>query len=133
MNRQKISLFFSSNTNRGAKEEILAITGVYSYNNQAKYLGLPSTVGKSKYQIFGNLNDRIWSKINNWKHDFLFQVGKEILLKVVVQAILIYIMSMFLLFKKLCKDIQQYCLISGGTQTKQWELFHGGSRKSWEK
>lgn len=49
LNRQKISLFFSYNTNRGAKEEILAIAGIYSYNNQAKYLGLPSTVGKSKY------------------------------------------------------------------------------------
>jgi hypothetical protein len=43
--------------------------------------------------------------VNDWKTKFLSQAGREILLKVVVQAIPTYSMGIFLLPKELCKEI----------------------------
>jgi len=43
--------------------------------------------------------------LNDWKSKSLSQAGKEILLKAVIQAIPTYSMSVFLLPKVLCKDI----------------------------
>lgn len=39
------------------------------------------------------------------KNTYLSQVGKEVLLKSIVQTILTYAISLFLLLKKLCKDM----------------------------
>jgi hypothetical protein len=44
-------------------------------------------------------------RIKGWKEELLFIGGKEILLKVVAQAIPIYAMFVFLLPKKVCKKI----------------------------
>jgi hypothetical protein len=44
-------------------------------------------------------------RLQDWKLKFLSQAGKEILLKAVVQAIPTYCMSIFLLPKVLCKEI----------------------------
>ena len=44
----------------------------------------------------------IRERINGWNEKFLIQVGKEVLLKAVIQAIPIYTMSAFQLPKTLC-------------------------------
>lgn len=127
LNKHKTSLFFSSNTGIEIKADILAIVGVSSSYSQATYLGLPSMVGKSKYQSFKNLKDKIWSKINNWKNDFLSKVGKEVISKVVVQVILTYTISVFLLLKRLCKNIAS--IIS----CFWWTSHNAGREISWRK
>jgi hypothetical protein len=43
--------------------------------------------------------------MQGWKEKFLSHAGKEILLKVVVQAIPTYTMSVFKISKTLCNDI----------------------------
>jgi len=68
---------------------------------------LPFLVGKSKLQAFDSIKARLGEKLNNWKVKFLSQVGKEILLKVVVQAIPTYNMSVFLLPVTLCKELNR--------------------------
>ena len=45
------------------------------------------------------------SKLTGWKEKFLSMVGKEILIKVVVQAIPTHTMSCFLLPKSLCDEL----------------------------
>lgn len=70
-----------------------------------KYLGLPTLVGRSKYNTFRGIKERVWMKLNNWKSQFLFTAGKEIQLKAIVQAVLAYYMSIFKLPKRLCKEI----------------------------
>jgi hypothetical protein len=70
-----------------------------------KYFGLPALVGKSRIREFHSIFDRVRSRFNDWKSKFLSQAGKEILLKAVVQPILVYSKSIFLLPKTLCKEI----------------------------
>ena len=69
------------------------------------YLGLPALVGKSRMAAFRCIKDRVWKRMQDWKVKFLSQAGKEILLKSVIQAIPMYGMSVFLLPKSLCAEI----------------------------
>ncbi len=69
------------------------------------YLGLPTLIGKSRVREFQSIKDRAWRRLNDWKSKFFSQAGKEMLLKVVIQAIPTYSMSVCLLPKILCKDI----------------------------
>jgi hypothetical protein len=70
-----------------------------------KYLGLPALIGRSRSNSFAAVKGKIWDRMNGWKEKFLSQAGKEILLKAVVQAIPIYTMSVFLLPKVFCKEL----------------------------
>jgi ribonuclease HI len=105
MNREKTSIFFSRNTKIEDKEAILQLSGIPATQRYDKYLGLPALVGKSRVREFEGLVEKVRKRVNDWKVNFLSQAGKEVLLKAVVQAIPTYTMSLFLLPKALCKEI----------------------------
>jgi hypothetical protein len=52
--------------------------------------------------------NKVWKRLQDWKLKFLSQAGKEILLKAVIQAIPTYCMSVFLLPRALCKEINSH-------------------------
>jgi hypothetical protein len=68
-------------------------------------LGLPAIIDRSKVEAFPGVKGKVWDRINGWKENFLSQVGKEILLKSVIQAIPSYTMSVFQLPKTMCKEL----------------------------
>jgi hypothetical protein len=105
LNKDKTSIFFSHNTSPAKRKEI-TLSGLQATQSFDKYLGLPTLVGKSRTQVFASIKDRIWNCLNNWKTNFLTQAGKEILIEAVAQAMPTYCMSVFLLPKTLCKEIQ---------------------------
>jgi ribonuclease HI len=105
LNQAKTSIYFSRNTPQDTQQEILRLAGIPSTQRYDKYLGLPALVGKSRTQAFKSIKDRVWRRIGDWKLNFLSQAGKEVLLKAVIQAIPTFSMSIFLLPKGLCKDI----------------------------
>ena len=70
-----------------------------------KYLGLPSLVGRNKKNTFNSIKDKLRKKLAGWKGKLLSKAGKEVLIKVVAQAILTYTMSVFKLPKSLCEDL----------------------------
>jgi hypothetical protein len=96
-----------------AKTVIIAAIGVNSTTRYEKYLRLLALIGRSKVSAFTNITGKIWERMNGWKEKFLSQVGKEVLLKAMVQAIPTYTMSIFLLPKKLYKEINS-------TMSKCW-------------
>lgn len=55
---------------------------------------------KNKAKCFQYLVDKTWNRITSWKAKFLSNAVKEILIKVAIQAIHSYVMSIFLLPKK---------------------------------
>ena len=64
-------------------------------NNCEKYLGLPMTSGKSKVNTFKEMHDWINKKVMGWKEKLISKAGREMLIKTISQAILIYSMSLF--------------------------------------
>ena len=58
-------------------------------------MGLPTIIGRSKKVIFAAIKERIWNKLQGWKEKLLSKPGKEVLIKVVAQAIPTYMMSIF--------------------------------------
>jgi len=72
-----------------------------------KYLGMTSDWGRSKHDMFSWILGKVTAKLEGWKELLLSKVGKEILLKSVIQAIPHYAMSMFKLPISLCCKIEQ--------------------------
>ena len=105
LNNNKTALFFSKNTPHIDKEAILETSRIPVTQRYDSYLGLSALVGKSRTAAFKNILERVWKRLHDWKVKFLFQAGKEILLKAVVQAIPTYCMSVFLLPKSVCSEI----------------------------
>ncbi|XP_030945984.1 uncharacterized protein LOC115970494 [Quercus lobata] len=83
INFEKSSVYFSSNTTLGDRERIKETMGVKEVERFESYLGLPTLVGRAKYQTFSFLKDRVWKKIQGWKGQLLSRAGKEILIKAV--------------------------------------------------
>lgn len=62
------------------------------------------SVGKSKKEIFSYLREMMVKKMNGWSEKALSKAGKEVLLKVVAQAVPTYAMSCFKLPVSLCRE-----------------------------
>ena len=77
------------------KLEIQEALGMQEVKQFDKYLGLPSLVGRHKKASFDYIKERIWRKLQGWEEKLLSQVGREILIKAVVQAIPTYSMCCF--------------------------------------
>ena len=84
---------------------IVEMSGIPVTQRYDTYLGLPTLIGRSKMKTFKSIIDQIWKRLQDWKLKFLSQARKEILLKSAIQAIPTYSMSIFLLLKGLCSEI----------------------------
>ena len=109
MNMEKSLVFYSSNTPRQMKEWTKEILGVEEVERFEKYLGLPTLIGREKYQSFSYLKDRVWKKLQGWKDKLLSRSEKEVLIKAVAQSIPTSIMGVFLLPTKLCDELNALC------------------------
>ena len=81
-------------------KELLGVSEIKQYE---KYLGLPAIVGKNRRASLNYIKDRVWNKLQRWKEKLLSQAKKEVLLKVVVQAIPTFAMGCFKLPVGLCR------------------------------
>lgn len=57
INFEKSSLYFSSNTTTESREKIKETLGMREVERFDSYLGLPTLVGRAKYQTFSFLKD----------------------------------------------------------------------------
>ena len=97
--------------------------GVPSIRQFEKYLGLPALVGRAKKQSFIYIKERVWKKLQGWKEKLLSQVGREVLIKSVIQAISTYTMCCFKLPKGLVRDLESMI-------RKFWWGYSGEHRKT---
>ena len=105
LNREKASLFFSRNSPQEMQDVIKNHLGANIIKQHEKYLGLPYLVEKNKQNTFHQLIERLNNKLSRWKEKFLSNAGKEILIKIVSQAMPTYTMSVFKLSNNLCDEM----------------------------
>ena len=106
INLDKSEISFSRNVPDDRKILFQGWMQIKAVECHSKYLGLPGFVGRSKKQVFNFVQDRVWKKLKGWKEKFLSTVGREVLIKSVVQAVPTYVMSCFLLSMGLCEHIK---------------------------
>lgn len=68
-------------------------------------MGIPAEWGHSRGHALQWIKERVVSKLEGWKEQFLSQAGKEVLIKSVIQAIPSYVMSMVRLPKNFCQSL----------------------------
>ena len=127
---EKSSVYFSNNTTVSQKQEALGILGVKEVSRFKSYLGLPTLIGRSKYHTFSFIKDMVWKKLQGWKGMMHSRAGKEVLIKVVAQAIPTYTMSAFQLPLKLCEELDGLCARFWWGQVGNERKIHW---KSWDK
>lgn len=102
---QKMSLFFSRNTRLEIKADIQHMLRSRIMEDCEKYLGLPVIGGNSKVNTFRELHEKINKRVIGRKEKFISKAGREVLIKIVAQAIPTYLMGIFKLPKALCDSI----------------------------
>ena len=73
------------------------------------YLGLPTLIGRRKYEFFAFLKEQVRKKMQGWKGKLLSRARKEILIKAVAQSTPTYTMGVFQLPGKLCDELDAMC------------------------
>ncbi|XP_057426530.1 uncharacterized protein LOC130719957 [Lotus japonicus] len=106
INLDKSQLNFSRNVLSTRIDQLSRLMGVKAVASYDKYLGLPTIIGKSKTQVFAFVKERVWKKLKGWKEKALSRAGREVLVKVVAQAIPAYVMSCFAMPLSLCLEIE---------------------------
>ncbi|KAK8629910.1 hypothetical protein V6N13_078727 [Hibiscus sabdariffa] len=105
VNWDKSSVFFSPNCSDGKRAHLSNILNFGPMEEDSSYLGLPSIWGKNKKKALSFIKDKVRRKLQGWKTKLLNQAGKEVLIKVVVQAIPSYVMQCFLLPVTFCDEL----------------------------
>ena len=82
-------------------------------------------IGRSKKQVFNEIKERVGKKLMGSKEKLLSIGGREILIKVVAQAIPTYTMGCFLLPKSLSDDME------GMMRNFWWGQKHQESKIAW--
>ncbi|XP_061999404.1 uncharacterized protein LOC133716758 [Rosa rugosa] len=109
VNFDKSSVVFSKNVSSFMQEEVSNLMGVEVVASHERYLGLPTYVGRKKTSTFHYIKENLAKKLSCWQGKLLSGAGKDILIRVVAQALPSYAMSVFQLTKNFCDDLEQMC------------------------
>ncbi|XP_012849908.1 PREDICTED: uncharacterized protein LOC105969681 [Erythranthe guttata] len=108
VNYQKSSIVFSKTTTEENINLICSELPMEVVDNHDRYLGLSSTLGKSKREAFANLRDKVCRRLRGWTEKWFSRGGKEILIKAVIQAIPTYAMSCFRLPRYFIEEMEKH-------------------------
>ncbi|KAL6184978.1 hypothetical protein ACLB2K_041113 [Fragaria x ananassa] len=100
------SLLFSRAHLQENKAELSQMLGVPIVECHERYLGLPTTAGRSKKSLFRGIDKRLESHLQGWQSKLLSKAGKFVLVKAVAHAIPVYSMSVFKLPKGVWRGFQ---------------------------
>ncbi|XP_073046053.1 uncharacterized protein [Primulina eburnea] len=107
INLQKYSITFSPNLSAEHKSQVYTALHMPQNESYEIYLGLPAFIGRNRNQVSDGIKQRVWRKLQAWKHNLFSAGDREILIKAVAQATSIYTMSIFKISYVLCHCLQQ--------------------------
>lgn len=96
VNFDKSLLYFSMNMVKANRANVALILHVRITSMSKTYLGLLMMVGHNKNRAFQHYMDRLKKRLDNWSLRLLLMRGKEVCIKVILQAISVYAMQCFL-------------------------------------
>lgn len=99
INTAKSTIFFNTGAGRNERKKLEEVLNIVSTRDMGKYLGLPSIWGVSRKEALGYLKNKIWDKLAEWRPKTLNQTEKDVLIKVVITVIPMYVMSVLQLPK----------------------------------
>lgn len=100
---------FSKNVPVDLQQCLAEHLGMVIVAKHEKYLGLPTYVGRKKTATFSYIKESLSKKLEGWQGKLLSSAGKDLLIRVVAQALPSYAMSCFLLPKQFCDTLHQMC------------------------
>ena len=106
VNFDKTTLSFSKGVRALRRSEIEQKLGVRVVDVHDRYLGLPTTVGRSKKGITKGVKEKLWKKLQGWKGMILSKAGREVMIKAVAQSLPTYAMSVFKFPSSFCDEIR---------------------------
>lgn len=106
VNFQKSLLFFNRGVNLAQQLLLSAMLHISPAEGQySRYPGLPCMISRSKTQVFSYLRDWVVKKVRGWKEDLLSHADHTVMIKVALQALTVYTISIFLLMQSLIHQI----------------------------
>lgn len=93
MSLDKSKIFFSSNVSDDLGKLISEESGILSTRELGKYLGMPILQKKINKDTFGEVLERMSSRLAGWKSKMLSFAGRVTLTKAVLATILVHSMS----------------------------------------
>ena len=92
INLEKSSTYFSSNVSVEQKAWVVDKMKVKEVEKFDSYLGLPTLIGRRKYDTFSSIKEWVWKKMQWWNGKLLSRAEKEVQIKAVAQSIPTYTM-----------------------------------------
>ena len=90
---------FSPNIPNIERSKLCMMLGMVNSSLEEKYLGVSA--------IFAYIKDKVWRRLCGWNRKLLSHTRKEIFLTVIAQAILSFVMSVFLLLTSLYMELER--------------------------
>lgn len=122
INKLKSSIIFGDRVDPDVKEEVKRVLEIDKEGGEGTYLGLPEVFKGSNINILNFIREKLQHRLHGWFAKSLSQGGKEILLKSIGLALLVYEMSVFKLPKDLCgkftSAMREFWWSSGGNSRK---------------
>lgn len=106
VNFQKSAAYFSKSTQGKVEQQIYANLGETKEDHQFTYLGILVGVGRRK-KVFAFIKEKVWKRVQSWKWQRLSKVGKELMIKMIAQAIPNYIIGLCLIPDEICHNIER--------------------------
>ncbi|KAL4353784.1 hypothetical protein GQ457_06G020480 [Hibiscus cannabinus] len=103
----KTTIFFSANTERMIRQEIVSGFGFEEVNDLGKYLGVPLLHSRVKKATFGYLIEKVRNRLSHWEVGSLSLAGRITLARSVLHAIPNYTMQTMWLPKGVCLELEK--------------------------
>ncbi|XP_074265126.1 uncharacterized protein LOC141587550 [Silene latifolia] len=102
----KTTVSFSKGVPRANRHTLASRLGVTEVEEQARYLGLPTVIRRSKKAITGILRDKLSKRVNDRRRKILSKAGMEVLIKAVANSLPTYVMSVFKIPANFCNELR---------------------------
>jgi hypothetical protein len=105
INPSKSSMLFGAHYSSAQQEEVMNILAVTTSKVEEKYLGLPTPAGRMGKGKFKSTKEWLVKHFSTCAERQMSNGAKEVLIKLVAQAIPTYVMGVFKLLAKMCEEM----------------------------